>query len=130
MLKKIFYQFLYLLLLFSICLIISQIIVNQFRTDILSQYFFIIISYFVVISSSSHYLLLNTLIKKPKKFINIFMLTTTIKLILSFVLLIIFVFTNKDEAKIFILNFAILYLFYLFFDIIMILKQSKQINNL
>ncbi len=129
MLKKLFFSFFASLLIISILFIITQILLQYFDIKIISRFYYFLILYFVVISSYTHYILLKALIFKPNRFLIKFMLTTTIKLFLSIIILIIFIFTNKLEAKIFSLNFVVLYLIYLFFDIFMILKQSKIVKS-
>jgi hypothetical protein len=63
--------------------------------------------------------------KKFIRFVNRFMLTTFVKLMLFMAVLLCYVFTHKDDAVPFILSFFILYVAYTVFEVVALLKFSK-----
>lgn len=64
--------------------------------------------------------------QKFNRFVNRFMLTTFIKLMLFMAVLLCYVFTHKDEAVPFILSFFILYVAYTVFEVVALLNLPKQ----
>jgi len=67
--------------------------------------------------------------KKFNRFANRFMLTTFLKLFVYLTVLLIYVFTHKEDAIPFIFSFFILYAAYTVFDVIFLLKYTRQENN-
>jgi hypothetical protein len=67
--------------------------------------------------------------KKFNRFANRFMLTTFIKLFVYMAVLLVYVFTHKEDAVPFILAFFILYVAYTVFDVVILLKYTRPENN-
>lgn len=63
------------------------------------------------------------------KFVNAFLLTTTVKLLLFLAIIVIYVLLNREDAIGFILTFFTYYLIYTSFEIFSILKYLKKVQN-
>ncbi len=68
------------------------------------------------------YFLVKSTEKKFGSFINRFMLTTFLKLMIYMTVLLLYIFTHKEDAVPFIIAFFILYLSYTVFEVIAMLK--------
>jgi predicted membrane protein len=99
------------------------------KSPIVAVDFPIIIILITIVSTLSHLFLLKTASTSFLKFTNAFMITTTVKLLLYLSVMAAYVFIDKDLAKIFILNFTVLYFIYTPFEVYMILKQAKRIDH-
>lgn len=86
----------------------------------------IIILFFLSISLLVHRYLLKKADGNHGKFINAFLLTTTIKLLLFLSVILIYVLLNRADAIGFILTFFVYYLIFTFFEIFSILKFLRQ----
>lgn len=82
--------------------------------------------FFIASSLISYSFLLKSMKKKFIRFVNAFLLTTTIKLFLYISVMIVYVLMHRNDAFMFILSFFILYLFYTVFEVTFILKPSKD----
>ena len=85
-------------------------------------------TFFIAVTLVSYYFLLRTVHIKFIRFVNYFMLSTVIKLILYIAILFIYIFLNKKDAVAFALSFFILYLFYTFFEVTAILSYSRKLK--
>lgn len=132
MIKKLFTAFALALLILGIFIIVLQQVALMFFPYVISVAFPWIIIMFVAISLIFHFYIIKYATQNPRKFINVFLGGTTIKLLIYFSSLLIVVFSTDINAKIFILNFAVIYLLFTFFEVFMVLKQLKiiQSNNL
>ena len=80
--------------------------------------------FFMATSLLSYFLMLRSLNSKFSKFVNTFLLLTTVKLLLYVSVLIIYVFINRADAVGFMLNFFILYLCYTIFEVVYIIRYT------
>jgi L-asparagine transporter-like permease len=64
--------------------------------------------------------------QKFNRFVNRFMLTTFVKLMIFMAVLLIYVFTHKEDAVPFILSFFIMYVAYTAFEVVALLKFSNS----
>lgn len=85
-----------------------------------------ILLFFLSISLLVHRFLLKKANGNHGKFINAFLLTTTIKLLLFLSVILIYVLLNRADAIGFILTFFVYYLIFTFFEIFSILKFLRQ----
>lgn len=67
--------------------------------------------------------------KRPALFVNIFMLTTTLKLLVYMSVMLIYGLLNRDDAKPFIISFFILYVVYTIIEVIAMLKLNQSGGN-
>lgn len=67
--------------------------------------------------------------KRPTMFVNMFLLTTTLKLLVYMAVMITYALLNKDDAKPFIVNFFVLYLVYTIIEVLALLKLNRNASN-
>ena len=84
------------------------------------------ILFFFATTAFIHRFLLKSLESRPNKFINAFMIATTIKLLLYFAIILIYVFVNRSDAISFALAFFVLYIFYTIFEILSVLPIARK----
>lgn len=116
--------FFFSIILALICYIISFFLPAKYITPSLPFLFI----FFFTITLVVHYVLMKASEKKMSKFVNYFMVSTFLKLMLYIMILVIYVLFNRNDAIPFILTFFILYLFFTVFEIISILSITKKIN--
>jgi len=63
---------------------------------------------------------------KQTSFINRFMVATSVKLLVYFVILLAYVFTHKEDAVPFIISFFIMYVAYTAFEVVAMLRYSRR----
>jgi len=95
-------------------------------TNLISSSWPILILFFLSISLLVHRFLLKKSSENHGKFINAFLLTTTVKLLLFLAVILIYVLLNRDDAIGFILTFFAYYLIYTSFEIFSILKILRR----
>ncbi len=88
-----------------------------------------IAAFFFAISLLVHRYLLKKSDGQHTKFINAFLLTTTVKLLLFLAIIVVYVLFNRDDAIGFILTFFAYYLIYTSFEIVSILKYLRKIQK-
>jgi len=101
---------------------------NYTKTFLASRFHFFNLFVFSV-TSIIHYFLIKQSNKRVQKFINSFMLSMTLKLMLFFIVIVAYAFTHKSEAAPFIVSFFIMYLVYTIlevFDILQFLKINQD----
>lgn len=129
MIKKLFNRFLIYVMVIGIFMILLQQLLLKLAPEIVSSAFPWILLLFISISLLFHYFIIKYAVEKPKQFVNIFLAGITIKLLIYLSTLLIVVFTTSVNAKIFILNFAISYLLFTFFELFIAIKQLKIIQS-
>lgn len=72
-----------------------------------------------------HYILLRAVEKRFGKFINIFLLSTFLKLAFYMAVMIIYSFTHREDAVPFIISFFACYLMYTFYEIFSLASVKK-----
>lgn len=85
----------------------------------------IILVYFLVISAAFQMVLLQKQKGEPKKYIRVFLASTTIKLFIHMIALIVFALMNRDEAVPIIIAFFCCYLLFTIFEVTMQMKEPK-----
>ncbi len=130
MLKKIFIRFLIVILILSIILVLIEQVFLFLNLDLISIAYPWLVLLFLVVSSTFHYFILKSAQEDARKFINVFLLATTLKLLLYFSSILAVLFMFKINAKIFILNFASLYLIYTITEVYLALTQLKKLSSL
>jgi len=85
-----------------------------------------ILGFFFAISMLVHRFLLKKSADNQGKFINAFMLSTTIKLVLYLSIILIYVLLNRDDAIGFIFTFFAYYLIFTSFEIYSVLKFLRK----
>ena len=72
------------------------------------------------------YYMLKAVNKRPARFVNVFMLTTMLKLMLYLAVMVVYVLLNRADAKPFILTYLVLYIIYTVLEVGSILKVNKE----
>jgi len=126
--KSIYLKFLKHLLIFSgilmvIALSLSFVLPNKFFSPSLPFLF----PFFIATSLISFYFLVRTFTARFMKFINTFLLSIIIKLLLYVGIMVIYVFIYRWDAIPFLLGFFILYLCYTVFETVCIIKNSRPV---
>lgn len=128
--KSIYFDFLRKLIIFSVILSFIAIgllflLPKAYMTPVLPFLFI----FFLTITSISYYILIKAAQKKFIRFLNYYLITTTVKLLLFIMVLITYIMFNKKDAVPFTLSFFILYLCYTIFEVVSIVGYSKTIQK-
>lgn len=83
--------------------------------------------FFIAITFISYWLLVRSSQVKIVRFINMYLLITTVKLILFISILVIYILLNKKDAVSFGFSFFGLYLVYTIFEVISLVNYSKNL---
>ena len=117
------------LLLFSVILSAAAYILFEF---VLGQYYLpvfpFLILFFTLVSISIHYLLLKASNFRIAKFSTFFMGSTSVKLFLYIIFLVIYVLVDKSNAVPFLLTFLALYFLFTIFETFSLLIDLKEKN--
>lgn len=84
---------------------------------------------FVAVSLLTHYFVLKTMAKRMSLFVNFFMISIFIKLILYIAIIVIYGLMNKHDMIPFVITFFVFYLLYTLFELIAVLKLQKNHKN-
>jgi len=87
---------------------------------------FILLPFYFLITIASYSLIYKTLKKSFTKFTNSFMLATSLKLIILLFFLLIYIFTNRTQAVVFIVWYFLFYLAFTIFEVFHLLKLDKN----
>ena len=122
-----FLDFLKRLLLFSIIpgMIASGlyfILPSKFITPALPFLF----AFFIAATLTGYYFLMRSVEKKFIRFLNAYLLYTTVKLILYSTVMIVYIFLHKQDALPFGITFFLLYLCYTIFEVVSLVSYSKR----
>lgn len=75
---------------------------------------------------ANNYILRTAKEKNPNKFVKAFMLTTFLRFLLYVIIIAVYVFLNRSDAVNFLITFFILFLFYLAFDVSLLLNTTSK----
>lgn len=112
----------------SVILLGISIIFNYTEVPATPMLPFLII-FFFSITVIVHHFLVKLSKDRPAKFINGFMLTTTLKLFLYAIILFVYAYIDRSGAVSFIITFFLLYLIYTIFEIVQILPILRKNND-
>lgn len=112
-------------ILFILGTIAYLTVLNQFYCSILpvSLIFFYLVTNFV------HAYLLRIVAKSSSRFTSQYMATSFVKMFLYLAVAIAYAIINKEDARIFLVNFLILYIVYTIFEVIQFSKVVRQIHK-
>jgi hypothetical protein len=125
--KSTYITFLRNILIFSailgaVAIILYFFLPRQMITPVLPYLFF----FFTAISLISYYILLGSLNAKMSRFVNAFLLSTIVKLIIYIGVMIIYVLMNRLDAVPFMIAFFILYLLYTVFEVVHMIALTRN----
>ena len=85
--------------------------------------------FFISVTLTGYYFLMKSAEKKFIRFLNAYLLTTIIKLLLYILIMVIYILMNRRDALPFGITFFILYLFYTVFEISSLVTHSKSLEK-
>lgn len=83
---------------------------------------------FFLVTAAVHFFLLKITTMNPRKFVGYFMLSTFFKLFIYLIVMITYVFYVKEGILAFVLAFFTLYIIYTVYEVVTILKQTKELS--
>lgn len=118
------------LLAFSaIIAIISFVLAFFLPENFVSPAMPFLLAFFVSISLLTHYFVLKTMVKRMSLFVNFYMISIFVKLILYVAIIAIYGIINKQDLMPFVITFFIFYLLYTIFELTAVLKLQKNQKN-
>jgi len=109
------------LILGSIAAVLFFLLPSKFITPTLPFLF----SFFIAVTLISTYLLIISSQKKFIKYLNIYLLTTVVRLFLYVAVMVTYILLNKPDLLPFSISFFILYLCYTVFEVVWLVSFSK-----
>jgi hypothetical protein len=105
--------------------ILYYTVFSQFYRSILPG----VLAFFYILTNLVHAYLLNIAGKSGSRFTAQYMAISFIKMFFYLAVVIVFVIINKEDAKIFLVNFLLLYVVYTIFEVYEISNFVRQIKN-
>jgi len=98
-------------------------------TDYVSVAMPYLLFFFFAITSASHYLVLNAIKERTSRFVNYFMISIFVKLVLYSIIIGLYSVVNAKDIIPFVITFFIYYFCFTVFELIEILKATKKKTN-
>ena len=118
--------FIRICVLFLIICVISQVLFSSIFETYIFPGRIICIGFIWMLTCVSYYWLMTTVHNKPKAFNRVFMVQTTVKLLLYLACLTIYLLIFRQYAIPFIVHFLVVYLVFAVFEVLSILKFIKN----
>jgi hypothetical protein len=109
------------LILGSIAALLFFLLPAKFITPMLPFLF----PFFIAVTLISSYLLIRSTQKKLIKYLNVYLLTTVVRLFLYIAVMVTYLLLNKNDILPFTISFFILYLCYTVFEVVWLVSFSK-----
>ncbi len=123
-------QYLKKLLIYSAIIAIVSFVLAFFLPDeYVSPSMPFLLLFFIAVSLLTHYFVLKTVAKRTSQFVNFFMISIFVKLILYIAIIVIYGLTNTADLIPFVITFFIFYLLYTLFELVAVLKLQKNLKN-
>ena len=87
---------------------------------------FFLFPFFISVTLITSYILIRESGGRFIRFLNIYMIITIVKLFLYFAVLVVYIMLNKKDLLPFSITFMVLYLLYTIFEVIWLVRFSKQ----
>jgi len=114
------------LLIFSAMIaVVSFVIAFFLPQEYVSPSMPFLLVFFVAVSLLTHYFVLKTMTKRMSQFVNFFMISIFVKLLLYITIIVIYGLTNTADLIPFVVTFFVFYLLYTLFELIAVLKLQK-----
>lgn len=104
----------------------GMLLFTNIPVEYYSPAFPFIVAFFFFATIIVFYYMLKAVEKRPARFVNVFMLTTMLKLMLYLAVMVVYVLLNREDAKLFILTYFVLYVIYTVLEVGSILKVNKE----
>ena len=128
--KKHFYDFLRTLVVVTLIVIaLSFVLFSIIPAWYYPPVYPFLLAFFFLATLIVYHYMLKSLEKRPASFVNVFLLTTMLKLLLYMVFMVVYSLFNREVARPFIVAFFILYVIYTVLEVISILKVNKYVGN-
>lgn len=88
-----------------------------------------IILFFLALNLLVFYLMLKVTTRRFSKFVNLFLLTTSLKLLVFLAIIIMYSFLNRQHAVAFILNFFVVYLVYTIIEVVHVMRAQQTLKK-
>ncbi|MCD4724484.1 MAG: hypothetical protein K8R63_06535 [Bacteroidales bacterium] len=125
--KRIFQGFIRKTAITTIVVIAAgMLLFTNIPAEYYSPAFPFIVGFFFFVTIIVFYYMLKAVDKRPARFVNVFMLTTMLKLMLYLAVMVVYVLLNREDAKPFILTYLVLYIIYTVLEVGSILKVNKE----
>ncbi len=127
---SVFYRFfIKITLLSAILSIIALLMIIISPTRFISPTLPYQVLFFYIISMVLFYILSHSIKKRFSQFLNYFILATGIKLLFLLLIIMIYVFNNKEDAYVFIISFFILYIIYSIVEVVSLLSLNRSLKS-
>lgn len=128
--KSDYLQYLKKLLIYSAIIAVIAFVLAFFLPDnFVSPAMPFLLVFFVAVSLLTHYFVLKTMVKRMSLFVNFFMISIFVKLIIYIAIIVIYGLMNKYDMIPFVITFFVFYLLYTLFELIEVLKIQKNHKN-
>ena len=128
--KSDYLQYLKKLLIYSAIIAVIAFVIAFFLPDnFVSPAMPFLLVFFVAVSLLTHYFVLKTMVKRMSLFVNFFMISIFVKLIVYIAIIIIYGLMNKHDMIPFVITFFVFYFLYTLFELIAVLKVQKNHKN-
>ena len=84
------------------------------------------LGFFVLTTLLVYHLMLKALDRRPARFVNLFLLTTMLKLFAYLIFMVVYAMLNREVAIPFIVSFFLLYIIYTVVEVISLLKVNRK----
>ncbi|OFZ01946.1 MAG: hypothetical protein A2491_10045 [Bacteroidetes bacterium RIFOXYC12_FULL_35_7] len=112
-------------IVFILGAILYSTVFIQFYRSILP----VVPAFFYIVTNLVHAYLLNIAGKSSSRFTSQYMAVSFIKMFFYLAVAIVYVVINKEDAKIFLVNFLLLYIVYTTFEVVEFSKVVRQLNK-
>lgn len=115
-----------IILLTSFFVIIGLLLYGHLGSNFCLKYFLYLLLLFVLTNIIFHFFLIYNFEKRPKKFIQVYLLFTVAKILVYLTFLIVYIFKIYSGMKCFLVSFLVQYLGYTFYEVIMLSRFLKN----
>lgn len=88
-----------------------------------------LVGFFFITTLVVYHFMLKSLEARPARFINIFLLTTMLKLFAFMTVMVVYALLNREVARPFVISFFVLYIIYTSVEVVSLLKANKLNGN-
>ena len=113
-------------ILLAIVVIVSQIFFSTIFETFCFPGRIMCIVFVWLTTCASHFWVMKTVTEKPKAFVRVFMLQTTIKLLLYMTFILVYLLHYRQYGVSFTVHFLFVYLIFAFFEVLLILKFVRK----
>ena len=124
--KTAYMGFIKMLVVASLVLVAAGILTYTYLTDYYTPVFPFLMVFFITSSLIIFDVSAKAVERRPAKFVNMFMLITTLKLLIYMAVMITYALLNREDARPFIISFFVLYIVYTVIEVVALLKVNSK----